>query len=111
MKWLAIDDSFDVDYERLSLDWLKLIHRLEGLNIHANASDPRPALATFPQMQPLMLVLRSNQLRSFADFPHLRSVSALSIGVPDGRDTDAILAELRNQSPAYSIEVRDGYNP
>jgi hypothetical protein len=83
LDWLSVGDGFDIDFTKLSFAWLKPSNRLSGLNITAFATDPRPALNTFPDMQPLMLVLRTYETQLSEGFPSINSVSRLVLQVPE----------------------------
>lgn len=106
LDWLSVDDRFDIDYAQFTFGWLKQRHKLVGLNVFAFASNPRDALDTFPDMQPLMLVLRTNEIKLFENFPKIKSVSRLVIDVPKNTDAESFLEITGQQMPNCDIRIK-----
>lgn len=111
LSWVAFDDSFDLEYTTLSLDWLRSLGKLKEINFEARSTDPRPALSTLPNHRSWTLKVWTDQVPSFDAFPKLGGLSNFELHVPDSSDVDAISMSLKNQLPDCHVVVWDNFGP
>ncbi len=108
---LGFDDSFDLDFNFLSLEWLGSLPHLEEVCFEARSSDPRQTFPTFPKDGQWNLDIWTDQIQSFDAFPMPHSIRMLSVHVPDTHDAEDIEASLKSQITGSHVVVWDNFGP
>lgn len=111
VTWLGFDDSFDLDFNLLSLEWLGALPHLEEVCFEARSSDPRQTFSTFPKGGHWNLDIWTDQIQSFDVFPIPDSIGMLSVHVPDTHDAEDIEASLKTQITGSHVVVWDNFGP
>lgn len=108
---VGFDDSFDLEFDLLSLEWLEALPQLEEVCFEARSSDPRQAFSTISIGRPWKLELWTDQIESIGTFLIPRQVQMLELHVPDTRDAARIEELLKTKIAGSHIVVWDNFGP